>query len=181
MAPVHHPPGRFIPTCVGSIPPLPPPSGAPPVHPHLRGEHARQGQPHIHALGSSPPAWGACESGSSWNCPGRFIPTCVGSITMSLDRLAHCPVHPHLRGEHVAPGGVAQHIDGSSPPAWGALHPLRAVDTECRFIPTCVGSISTTAAAARLWSVHPHLRGEHEPSKPYDHTICGSSPPAWGA
>ena len=76
-------PSRFIPTCVGSIAQSSPPLRVHPVHPHMRGEHGAGERRSGGRIGSSPHAWGASRG---WRCrawPGRFIPTCVGSICIS--------------------------------------------------------------------------------------------------
>ena len=155
--------GRFIPTCVGSIQRPRFGSRAGPVHPHLRGEHSSVvGLINIKS-GSSPPAWGALHGKGVFFRGARFIPTCVGSITVQLLRCKSRTVHPHLRGEH--PGLTANRsaISGSSPPAWGASITQAELDEAFRFIPTCVGSIRTGFHFNRRAPVHPHLRGEHQP------------------
>ncbi len=49
---------RFIPTCVGNTPLCRRRSMATPVHPHVRGEHARRHTERTPQVGSSPRAWG---------------------------------------------------------------------------------------------------------------------------
>ena len=145
---------RFIPTCVGSMR-----SGRPvlpSVHPHVRGEH-RTGVPAFErAVGSSPRAWHQVES-DNWafmktvhphmrgehnfriqnRKNGRFIPTCVGSMT-TWSKHGSIPTcmertmtrtsnnfsdHPHVHGNEIGGG-----YSGSSPRAWGACgHPRRGL------------------------------------------------------
>jgi len=71
---------RFIPTCVGSICMIAWRVRRKTVHPHVRGEHTKP-NPHAgRACGSSPRAWGACDTLQFGAGNTRFIPTCVGSI-----------------------------------------------------------------------------------------------------
>ncbi len=50
-----------------------------------------------------------------------------------------------------------------------------------RSIPTCVGSMETISRSTLLSSVHPHVRGEHEPPVFDDGRVVGPSPRAWGS
>ncbi len=52
-------PGRTIPTCVGSTPPLGTWQSLPADHPHVRGEHILSHRREPAGLGPSPRAWGA--------------------------------------------------------------------------------------------------------------------------
>ena len=91
---------RFIPTCVGSIRCKSACYRAYTVHPHVCGEHADIVSVKLPAVGSSPRVWGACCHRRQAERPGRFIPTCVGSIHRA-DALHFQPtVHPHVCGEH---------------------------------------------------------------------------------
>ena len=102
---------RFIPTCVGSISYIGPPSASCTVHPHMRGEHDEGGlcgisdarfiptcvgSIFIHRLtigvmhGSSPHAWGAFHTAYRPAWSWRFIPTCVGSILVSIQIARYC-------------------------------------------------------------------------------------------
>ena len=71
---------RSIPTCVGSIATPQRPRLYPPVHPHVRGEHA------VNSVSVSVLRWS--------------IPTCVGSMKRRARRARRSTVHPHVRGEH---------------------------------------------------------------------------------
>jgi len=114
---------RFIPTCVGSMAESRYPAPPPAVHPHVRGEHSGPDWPTTCAIGSSPRAWGACAVIPVHPRVDRFIPTCVGSIRLHHDPAGHRRVHPHVRGEHDGACMEAGRGLGSSPRAWGALHP----------------------------------------------------------
>ena len=152
---------RFIPTCVGSIRPSTRRWRGIAVHPHVRGEHTAHRNSGHAASGSSPRAWGAYFGKKIRGFPLRFIPTCVGSISLAAWAMALAAVHPHVRGEH----GVGPRLP---PPLW-------------RFIPTCVGSMPGTPNAPSAVTVHPHVRGEHGGRRVVRRACGGSSPRAWGA
>jgi len=84
-SPIPRTPGtRFIPTCVGNIG-----SGRAcvlfhPVHPHVCGEHLTVVYYYAHRHGSSPRVWGTYSLGNKPTSPGRFIPTCVGNMSIYL-------------------------------------------------------------------------------------------------
>ena len=72
--------GRFIPTCVGNIS-CPDPRICPaPVHPHTRGEHAKELTKGWYCYGSSPHSWVTSVLDGFWRPCTRFIPTPVGNI-----------------------------------------------------------------------------------------------------
>ncbi len=69
---------------------------------------------------------------------------------------------------------------GSSPRVWGTLSDLSYAAHYDRFIPTCVGNISTSDEGYVLPAVHPHVCGEHLLYDICDDRNCGSSPRVWG-
>ena len=71
------------------------------VHPHVRGEYLRQTAIWIEWIGSSPRAWGIHQARRRAYGKGRFIPTCVGNTSCSLQKTQTVPVHPHVRGEYL--------------------------------------------------------------------------------
>jgi len=89
-------------------------------------------------------------------------------------------VHPHVRGEYVAPP-AQPHGDGGSPPrAWGILSSCVRYCRAPRFTPTCVGNTSHCRVPCLAPPVHPHVRGEYW-VVPTAHTRRAGSPPrAWG-
>ena len=109
-------------------------------------------------------------------------------------------VHPHMRGDHMAPGGGNKYLCGSSSHAWGPLMGKMHSWRRCRFILTCVGTTQTHITAILTIPVHPHMRGDHvtpqvqsdfasvRPHVGGDHggarsgwvEIPGSSPRGWG-
>jgi len=89
-------------------------------------------------------------------------------------------VHPHVRGEHRGDLGDSPFNRGSSPRAWGTRVVAEDDELVRRFIPTCVGNTWRRGRRARAASVHPHVRGEHDPWTATAITVRGSSPRAWG-
>jgi len=106
-----------------------------------------------------------------------------------------------MRGEHEGWTAFFLCLVGSSPHAWGAWREDGRPEFDCRFIPTCVGSmngatccngisrfiptcvgsIPGSEAQDTLPAVHPHMRGEHVVVAASVACECGSSPHAWGA
>src|SRR5579884_547294 len=90
------------------------------------------------------------------------------------------PVHPHARGDDLAPAGLVPIPAGSPPRPWGRCFPAPAAPDAGRFTPTPVGTILRTRRAHQSRPVHPHARGD-------DHHRCsrlcaatGSPPRPWG-
>ena len=110
---------RFIPTCVGTTVRFTKTGKAVTVHPHLRGDHSGYLGYIVHALGSSPPAWGPPDPVYATAANRRFIPTCVGTTIVCRLQRMHKTVHPHLRGDHLTARLTSIGPGGSSPPAWG--------------------------------------------------------------
>jgi len=158
---------RFIPTCVGNISPLHGPAQSATVHPHVCGEHAREGAGVEGAgrfiptcvgnidlaedvdggeAGSSPRVWGTSGRPPRRPQPPRFIPTCVGNMLCNVYSRRLNAVHPHVCGEHVQAPSLLRF--------------------EPRFIPTCVGNmpschtspLSATGSSPRVWGTFPPWR-----------------------
>ena len=72
------------------------------------------------------------------------------------------------------------HGCGSSPRAWGILHPMPQDIAGTRFIPTCVGNTQHHGRSHQPAAVHPHVRGEYSPALAGIMRATGSSPRAWG-
>ena len=152
----------------------------------------------------------------------RFIPTCVGNTCCSKFEAIAATVHPHVRGEHLPvsltalSGGGSSHVRGehashilnssficgSSPRAWGTqvgfdISHERVTGSS----PRAWGTLADSVDDGLLWSVHPHVRGEHGCPAPLarrrirfiptcggEHgvrapapfAVDGSSPRAWG-
>ena len=90
------------------------------------------------------------------------------------------PVHPHVCGEHLYIAGYITGCFGSSPRMWGTFVKLGLNGSYNRFIPTYVGNICAHTQRPFLFSVHPHVCGEHLDSCPLPSCSAGSSPRMWG-
>ncbi len=172
---------RFIPTRVGSLGRLRGLDPTSPVHPHSRGELYPSSDTRSPARGSSPLAWGAFGNPGNTYLPTRFIPTRVGSFSMSPLVRTTRTVHPHSRGELIMHCGIKLALGGSSPLAWGAFKARIRVLYLARFIPTRVGSFCSITQECIRGKVHPHSRGELFLSSAKRINLTGSSPLAWGA
>ena len=146
----------------------------------MRGEQKVITHGDAPAFGSSPRAWGTGHDLQDQPCVRRFIPTCVGNRHSRFRGRSVEPVHPHVRGEQPQLCGGELRCVGSSPRAWGTACSLVPWPEHERFIPTCVGNSLDHAAALIARSVHPHVRGEQQPSRPDRRHHYGSSPRAWG-
>ena len=146
----------------------------------MRGEYILRLSGGLRPCGSSPHAWGILAGGMVPPAAGRFIPTCVGNTIAQAVQSGKLTVHPHMRGEYLAPRDDSAFKGGSSPHAWGIL--ILAVNdaVEVRFIPTCVGNTACNRPARQRRPVHPHMRGEYYPAAIKRREGCGSSPHAWG-
>jgi len=94
--------GRFIPTCMGNSRLSRPTPIHMSVHPHVHGELVIAEDRGVHALGSSPRAWGTRYSPDRIFHYWRFIPTCMGNSLYSVGRYPQDTVHPHVHGELTA-------------------------------------------------------------------------------
>ncbi len=131
---------RFIPTHVGNAAQ---PNNSPPrwtVHPHARGERARNSIRMSRQAGSSPRTWGTRPDDSHLNLCAWFIPTHVGNALGPL----RC--QPLQRG--------------SSPRTWGTPSSGAQQSSPERFIPTHVGNATLSSSLRADSTVHPHARGE---------------------
>ena len=151
------------------------------VHPHVCGEHITFNRSLSSLAGSSPRVWGAYHQHHERQGAGRFIPTCVGSISEVARKPQDTWVHPHVCGEHWEEFNLEGQPAGSSPRVWGAWLPPIEFCVAIRFIPTCVGSICRTLWSSRRLPVHPHVCGEHVEFVERAILIDGSSPRVWGA
>ncbi|AAZ55996.1 conserved hypothetical protein [Thermobifida fusca YX] len=90
-------------------------------------------------------------------------------------------VHPHVRGAHSALLLLLVLLLGPSPRAWGSRSMHFRHRQGRRSIPTCVGLTARLASAQCHRTVHPHVRGAHQPSSAPPPTRGGPSPRAWGS
>jgi len=110
---------RFIPTCVGNISDDFQESGFVAVHPHVCGEHLGSTALSFSTAGSSPRVWGTCPRPFLPAVSARFIPTCVGNMSLVYSGCDRRSVHPHVCGEHLINSTKPLHRGGSSPRVWG--------------------------------------------------------------
>ena len=170
---------RFIPTCVGTTQPVHRTSIRHPVHPHVRGNHSWCVSATCVASGSSPRAWEPQAGSPAGAYRYRFIPTCVGTTRPDHPARPRPPVHPHVRGNHIAVVGRGTDGHGSSPRAWEPHRGLVSWGGASRFIPTCVGTTSNMLLRTIMCTVHPHVRGNHSLDGVTEPFAIGSSPRAW--
>ena len=124
--------------------------------------------------------WGTCSVSQPTSSRKRFIPTYVGNINSTTNRMTPVTVHPHVCGEHSRSPERWVTCPGSSPRMWGT-YPLRRVFSfEVRFIPTYVGNINSVDQAGFGPPVHPHVCGEHSATLKGSVKPIGSSPRMWG-
>ena len=117
--------------------------------------------PALYAAGSSPHAWGRFFPDHRISKLSSVHPHMRGADVTILRRPKRTvPVHPHMRG-------------ADNRPNLGAL-------IVYRFIPTCVGQITTVKFCRIPLAVHPHMRGADARSTLPLVAVTGSSPHAWG-
>ena len=150
------------------------------VHPHVCGEHFFRFSSGNNSSGSSPRVWGTLQNSIPVSYDRRFIPTCVGNIGVRTATVSAEAVHPHVCGEHTICGVLHILSSGSSPRVWGTLKDQSECQQFFRFIPTCVGNITTYAREKMIESVHPHVCGEHIWRHGKGRASQGSSPRVWG-
>ncbi len=134
----------------------------------------------IGAYGSPPRAWGQSLPPFAFPFTPRFTPTRVGTISQPLSGLPLPAVHPHARGDNISGSVADDYPNGSPPRAWGQF--TRAIPQlrENRFTPTRVGTMCTSPSRPGAFPVHPHARGDNQPSRAALRPSCGSPPRAWG-
>ena len=109
-------------------------------HPRLRGEHQGIADAFASVDGSPPPARGAQGHPARLDGPHRITPACAGSTNGRLLSAMWLLDHPRLRGEHMATGDSLTVLNGSPPPARGALAPSRLLFARAGITPACAGS-----------------------------------------
>ena len=151
---------RFTPTCVGTASSRALPAAMSSVHPHMRGDSARQQASWTLHPGSPPHAWGQPEHPPHHADGLRFTPTCVGTAPPGDAPRWNAAVHPHMRGDSSLLRWSCRSSRGSPPHAWGQLVGPGGSKSFVRFTPTCVGTAVVGAIWGSLPSVHPHMRGD---------------------
>ncbi len=85
------------------------------VHPRIRGEHRPSKAPDFYSVGSSPHTRGTPATSSSSGTNTRFIPAYAGNTPLDGWTEVPEPVHPRIRGEHIANTALKKAAAGSSP------------------------------------------------------------------
>ena len=147
----------------------------------MRGAHGPSAALSASASGPSPRAWGSRPAGVATVGAVRSIPTCVGLTTRRIPECVYSAVHPHVRGAHWRKCWGTRTAVGPSPRAWGSLAVALAVAVWPRSIPTCVGLTPLKPVPRFLPTVHPHVRGAHDPRGRGCALTAGPSPRAWGS
>ncbi len=173
--------GWSIPTCVGLTATGAVGNRSPAVHPHVRGAHYRLPGAVRVGRGPSPRAWGSRRCPQAGRGKPRSIPTCVGLTSGRPPVPGRFPVHPHVRGAHLAVDVDGEIVIGPSPRAWGSHGRLSRIAGPRRSIPTCVGLTPPAASDRCGGPVHPHVRGAHQRTTRYRGFPQGPSPRAWGS
>ena len=131
------------------------------VHPRLRGEHGQLARFLVCSVGSSPLTRGTRFADNTAGTPWRFIPAYAGNTPRFPGSGAGFAVHPRLRGEHDAPGGLQLRQSGSSPLTRGTQHQRVRFAALPGFIPAYAGNTAASPSTICPTAVHPRLRGEH--------------------
>ncbi len=152
---------RITPACAGSTGEVQERGENHKDHPRLRGEHDPVDNTYNFDMGSPPPARGAPGNTGRTTSSSRITPACAGSTPAPV--LATWPRrdHPRLRGEHLSIKEVFLRLQGSPPPARGALNSVIRCDIDKRITPACAGSTVTCKECGDRDEDHPRLRGEH--------------------
>ncbi|BAS27306.1 hypothetical protein LIP_1457 [Limnochorda pilosa] len=156
-------------------------SGASPVHPHARGDHAASRMEPLCAVGSPPRAWGSHRLHQGGLREHRFTPTRVGITTKADEKFSLPSVHPHARGDHTVGHGGGSRVRGSPPRAWGSRDQVGRDHHSLRFTPTRVGITPPPPLFLAPPPVHPHARGDHRRRLQRLAFGVGSPPRAWGS
>ncbi len=112
--------GRSIPACAGLTPARPQSETEPPVHPRVRGAHARGEAGHRITSGPSPRARGSRTCSVAAADALRSIPACAGLTARTGGNSPSDAVHPRVRGAHVDAASVRSLSAGPSPRARGS-------------------------------------------------------------
>ena len=89
-------------------------------------------------------------------------------------------VHPHVRGDNVTTSCIFSRARGPPPRAWGQQGHRDQPERHLRSTPTCVGTTRTWQMETSVCRVHPHVRGDNDPSEMLTAMSPGPPPRAWG-
>ncbi len=175
-------------------------AGAPPEHPHGRGEDTSRTSFAYHASGAPPRAWGGPTGAvrqplterstpRAWGGPTalagmtrrrRSTPTGVGRTPRIRGAAFVLQEHPHGRGEDGNRWSHAVAGFGAPPRAWGGRRDEVHVDPGPRSTPTGVGRTIGAIPLPLSQTEHPHGRGEDRSSSAAARSRSGAPPRAWG-
>ena len=110
----------------------------------------------------------------------RIIPTRVGTRIIILRELVMKQDHPHACGDKSSSTKSTYFTLGSSPRVWGQAYSTPESRTECRIIPTRVGTSHSRFLSLQLRKDHPHACGDKKTSLAIYCLSSGSSPRVWG-
>ena len=91
---------RITPTYVGTTHILTSSAPLNKDHPHIRGDHKRQGNTYMVSLGSPPHTWGPPHNREAFSGTSGITPTYVGTTDTQSDTPRNAKDHPHIRGDH---------------------------------------------------------------------------------
>ena len=171
---------RFTPTHVGttwlrssSVP-------VKPVHPHARGDDSCRYCAPPMTLGSPPRTWGRLQGGADGGAADRFTPTDVETTAVRFRGRLPASVHPPARGDDRRGDHGVGLGDGSPPRTWGRLAVVFKSRLLHRFTPTHVGTTWVAGRSQTHGAVHPHARGDDQPTNFAIPQLTGSPPRTWG-
>ena len=104
----------------------------------------------------------------------------MGTIKKLLPKFKLSKVHPHVCGDNMACAIANEMRIGSPPRVWGQFVLAHANNSDRRFTPTCVGTITSYMLAQVRTSVHPHVCGDNTEHKTWMRGEAGSPPRVWG-
>ncbi len=171
---------RFIPAGAGNTSALYGGTSRQSVYPRWRGEHGAVGIGRAGGHGLSPLARGTQRRFASHYARQRFIPAGAGNTILTPRFQNPVPVYPRWRGEHNSDSRGRNRQSGLSPLARGTRFEDHAHGYPVRFIPAGAGNTATRSMSARLRTVYPRWRGEHEPVMCCQSLSAGLSPLARG-
>ncbi len=129
--------------------------------------------------GSSPRAWSRRETAARVVVGVRFISTCVEQTSGIAAIPCAISVHLHVRGADGAPRARDAAHGGSSPRAWSRQDHQVFLESEFRFISTCVEQTGSSSFSGIGIPVHLHVRGADLTDWESWMRFHGSSPRAW--
>ena len=153
----------------------------PTEHPRVRGDHTPLPHNRNAAVGTPPRARGSQDRQRQRHLEARNTPACAGITVGSLEACRSSQEHPRVRGDHGQDASVASAEGGTPPRARGSRPPRRALAVSARNTPACAGITCGPALRAATAEEHPRVRGDHDPTHPYEVRLEGTPPRARGS